>query len=314
MAMTPNTKLEIDRILCPIDFSDTSRHALDHAAALAHWYEARLSLVYVHPVLAMATLSPGVPLMPGVVLTQADRDALAASIEDFARDELGSTVSMTPAVLEGNAGSEITAYAAEHRTQLIVLGTHGRSGFDRLVTGSVAERVLRTAPCPVLTVPPRVADRVPLPAALFRRILCAIDFSPCSMQALAYALSIAQEGGGAITVVHVSELSPEDVAPLVGGDAADASPFREYLARAQSERAAELEASVPPGVREYCTVDTVLASGKPYREILRVAANRDSDLIVLGVHGRTPLDRFFFGSTAQHVVRAAGCPVLTVRQ
>jgi nucleotide-binding universal stress UspA family protein len=313
MTMTPDAKVEFERILCPIDFSDTSRHALDHAVAVAQWYEARLSLVYVHPIVATAALSPGVPLMPGVILAPADREELAASIDDFARSALDRHVSIRREILEGNAASEITSYAREQGAQLIVLGTHGRSGFERLVTGSVAERVLRTAPCPVLTVPPRVGDRLPVPNALFRRVLCAIDFSPCSMKALAYALSIAQEAGGVLTVLHVAEPLPEDIASLVG-DSADASPFREYVTRAQSERSARLAASVPPSVRESCTVDTVMASGKPYREILRMATDKGSDLIVLGVHGRNPLDRFFFGSTAQHVVRAANCPVLTVRQ
>jgi nucleotide-binding universal stress UspA family protein len=310
--MAPNAKINIQRILCPIDFSETSRHALDHAAALARWYEAQISLLYVHPVLAITSMSPGLPLMPGVMLTPVDRAAVAASLEAFAKDEVGAGLSMTREVLEGNAASEIATYAREHGMQLIVLGTHGRSGFERLAMGSVAEKVLRTAECPVLTVPPRVPDRVPVPAALFRHVLCAIDFSPCSMEALSYATSIAQEGGGTLTVLYVAELLPDDIGPLTG-DFVDASPFRDYLVRAQAERTARLEAAVPATVREFCTVETLMAPGKPYREILRVAANKDTDLIVLGVHGHNPFDRLFFGSTAQHVVRAARCPVLTVR-
>jgi nucleotide-binding universal stress UspA family protein len=313
MTMTPDAKVEFERILCPIDFSEASRHALDHAATLCRWYGARLSLLYVHPIISIATLTPGLPLMPGVILTPSDRETVAASIDSFARDEIGNDIPMTREVLAGNAASEITACARDQRTQLIVLGTHGRSGIEHLTTGSVAEKVLRTAACPVLTVPPRVPDRVPLPTALFKRVLCAIDFSPCSLLALAYALSIAQEAGGALTVLNVVELLPEDVVPLAG-DLGEASPFREYLRRAQSERAARLDASVPPSAREYCTIETMMASGKPYREVLRVATTKESDLIVLGVHGRNPLDRFFFGSTAQQVVRAATCPVLTVRQ
>jgi nucleotide-binding universal stress UspA family protein len=81
----------------------------------------------------------------------------------------------------------------------------------------------------------------------------------------------------------------------------------------RADRHAKLEAAVPEAARQYCEVQTVMTSGKPYREILREAASRDSELLVLGVHGHNPLDLLLFGSTAQQVVRRAGCPVLTVR-
>ena len=313
MTMTANTRIEIDRILCPIDFSDTSRHALDHAATLARWYGARLMLAYVHPTLVIAPMAPGLPLMPGVILTVDDRKAVEESLESFGREEIGDRLPVSRHVLEGDAAREITAFARDCGPQLIVIGTHGRSGVERFVMGSVAERVLRTASCPVLTVPPRVPDRVPLPTALFRRIVCAIDFSPCAMQGLTYALSIAQESGGALTVLHVAELLPEDVPGLSESGTNLPHTFRDYLARARAERAAQLDAAVPSGVREYCEVDTMMTSGKPYREILRVASETTSDLIVLGVHGHGALDRLFFGSTTEHVVRAATCPVLTIR-
>lgn len=314
--MTAQTRVELDRILCPIDFSETSRHALDHAATLARWYGARMMLLYVHPALAIAPLAPGLPLMPGVILTGEDREAVEARLESFAREEIGDQLPLTRHVLEGDAAREIRTFARESGTQLIVLGTHGRSGFERLVMGSVAEKVVRTAGCPVLTVPPRIPETVPLPTTLFRRVLCAIDFSECSMEGLRYALSIAQESGGALTVVHVAELLPEDVPGFGEPDPSANHPhtFRDYLAQASAARAAQLDAAIPAGVRDYCTVDTVMASGKPYREILRLAAERASDLIVLGVHGRGVLDRFFFGSTTEHVVRAATCPVLTIRR
>jgi nucleotide-binding universal stress UspA family protein len=266
----------------------------------------------VHPALAIAPLAPGLPLMPGVLLTGADREAVETSLADFARTEIGSTITVTRHVLEGEAAHEIAAFARDCGAQLLVLGTHGRSGVERLAMGSVAEKVLRTATCPVLTVPPRVPDQVPLPTALFRRVLCGVDFSPSSMQGLAYAMSIAQESGGALTVVHVAELLPEDFSeePI-----ANKPPtFQAYLARVKAERAAKLAEAVPASVREYCTVDTLLIEGRPYRELLRLASEKASDLIVLGVHGRGALDRFFFGATTEHVVRAATCPVLTIRQ
>jgi nucleotide-binding universal stress UspA family protein len=85
------------------------------------------------------------------------------------------------------------------------------------------------------------------------------------------------------------------------------------VAAAEEERRARLHDAVPEAVRAFCTVETILTSGKPYREILRVASERGSGLIVIGIQGRGALDRLFFGSTAQHVVRQAACPVLTIR-
>jgi nucleotide-binding universal stress UspA family protein len=90
--------------------------------------------------------------------------------------------------------------------------------------------------------------------------------------------------------------------------------LRDYTIRARAAREERLRAIVPEAVRAYCTVDTVLAEGKPWREILREAAERRSDLIVIGIHGRGAVDRLFFGSTTQHVVREATCPVLTLRR
>ena len=94
---------------------------------------------------------------------------------------------------EGNTAAEVVARASAMPSDLIVMGTHGRAGFERVVLGSVTEKVLRRAPCPVLTVPRNVADAVPAPPVLFTRIVCAVDFSDCSIHALNYAMSLAQE-------------------------------------------------------------------------------------------------------------------------
>ena len=89
------------------------------------------------------------------------------------------------------------------KADLLVIGTHGRSGFERLVLGSVTEKVLRKASCPVLTVPKRLPDAVPVGPVLFKRILCPVDFSESSLHALSYAVSMAQEADGQLTVLHV---------------------------------------------------------------------------------------------------------------
>jgi nucleotide-binding universal stress UspA family protein len=235
-------------------------------------------------------------------------------MKQFAESETGRTVPTEFEVAQGHAVIEILARADAMPADLLVLGTHGRSGFERLALGSVTEKVLRKTTRPVLTVPRGLGDVIPAPPILFTRIVCAVDFSECSMHALNYAMSLAQQADAHLTVLHVLEL-PLDM-PHEAHETIAAGPrdLREYIALAEEDRRARLKDAIPDSVRAYCVVDTVLATGKPYREILRVAAETKSDLIVIGIHGRGVADLLFFGSTTQHVVRQASCPVLTLRR
>jgi nucleotide-binding universal stress UspA family protein len=196
---------------------------------------------------------------------------------------------------------------------LIVMGTHGTGGFMHLVLGSVTERVLRSARCPVLTVPPRAEAASRLP---FQRVLCALDFTDPSLAGLEFAVSLAQESGAGLTMVHVLEWPwPEPPAPafeeLPPSQAVALAEFRRHSeesaeARLRSLVPETLAHSHPPSVR--------VCHGKPYVEVLRIAAERSVDLIVIGVHGRNQIDMDLFGSTTNQVVRRATCPVLTVRR
>lgn len=307
--------IAIRRILCPIDFSEFSQRALDHAVAIAKCYGSTVTLLHVVSPAPVAAYDPGAVNLPSAVLTPEDREALAATMKRFAETEAGASVPMRFEIREGNTAAEVLAQAsAIPVAELLVMGTHGRSGFERLMLGSVTEKVLRKAMCPVLSVPSSAPDAVPAPPALFTRILCAIDFSDCSMQALDYAMSLAQQTHARLTVLHALEPLPElsgDVHETIRGGPGS---MQAYIAAAEQDRRARLESAIPESVRASCTVDTLMVHGKPYSEILRVAAEQQSDLIVIGIHGRGVADLLFFGSTAQHVVRQASCPVLTLRR
>ena len=305
--------IEIKRILCPIDFSDYSRHALNHAVAMAKWYDSTITVLHVLPVVPVAAYGSELPALPSTVPSPADRDELLAAMKRFA-DEAGSDLPIQCETCEGTVTAEILARAGAIPSDLIVMGTHGRSGFERLVLGSVTEKVLRKAACPVLSVPSHVRDAVPAPPVLFKDILCAIDFSDCSTNALNYAMSLAQEADARLTVVHVIEMLPESAPGRDEAIQVWPGNVSEYIAGVEQDRRERLRAAVPESVRAYCAVETVLANGNPYRAILRVAAEQHSDLIVIGIHGRGAADLLFFGSTAQHVVRQATCPVLTLRR
>jgi nucleotide-binding universal stress UspA family protein len=302
--------IEIRRILCPIDFSEFSRHALDHAVAIARRYDSMITVLNVCALAPATAYAPGTPILPVSVPTPDDLDALLASMKRFVETEVGLAVPMRFEIGEGNAASEILDRATAIPSDLIVMGTHGRAGFERLVLGSVTEKVIHKAACPVLTVPRPMTDAVPVPDRLFTRILCAIDFSDTSLRALEYALSLAREKNAQLTLVHVVEVTPAPQSEAAGD--VEARTLGAYVAAAAESRAEQLQRVVPDSGRAYCTVERTLAIGKAHREILRIADERDSDVIILGAHG-FGITQLLFGSTAHQVVRQARCPVLTIR-
>ena len=297
----------LTRILCPIDFSDASRHALEHALVVAQWYEASIVGLHVFNPAYAPVGGIGLPQDGGTVFASpAASSRLRIQLDEAFAAAVAAGVQVETVVEEGSPTEQILGGIGRHRADLIVMGTHGVSGFERLLLGSVTEKVVRKAGCPVLTVPPRAQSRSRLP---FRRILCPIDFSPPSAAALARALSMAQEAEAELLLLHVLEWPiGREPAALPAFNLAEFHVFREQ------EAAAELERIIPLSVRDWCTPSTHLVHGKPYEQILAMAGDRGVDLIVIGVHGRGALDVALFGSTTNQVIRGARCPVLTIRQ
>jgi nucleotide-binding universal stress UspA family protein len=294
---------EVERILCPVDLSDVSHHASDHAVLLARWYKARIAALHVcNPIAIPATDFALVGAYISPALTPDEIDDVRSQV--LASFSSTNDVEIDVLVKTGDAARQIVAAAAALPADLLVIGTHGASGFEHLVLGSVTERVLRQAACPVLTVPPRSRTTSTLP---FKRILCPVDFSEPSLAALDFAFSLARGGDADLTVLHVFEWPEEPLAmrPLI------APEFRQTIER---DTIAKLEGLVPATAREWCRPSTRLAHGKSYREILGLATEDSCDLIVMGVHGRNALDLMLFGSTTNQVVRRATCPVLTLRR
>lgn len=290
---------EIRRILCPVDFSEFSQSSLAYAAAFAKLFGSEVTVLHV---LATA-LSPASSGTNSALLEQVP--AARRSIEDELRLLLGpqssAGVTLGTRIAEGDPAAEIVRHAAERGVDLLVMGTHGRSGFDRLTLGSVAEKVLRKAPCPVLTVPPGVArTSTDLPV---RRILCPTDFSTCSEHAMDFALSVADRADAAVTALHVVETI--ETRPELSGAMADLQKRR---CDTESRFLDGINAARADGRR----ITSVVTLGRPYLEILRMAEERAIDLIVMGVRGRGPVDMALFGSNTNHVVRRATCPVVTV--
>jgi len=293
----------IERILCPVDFSEGSRHAIDHAVALAHWYGAAVTALHVCPPLALAPYIDSRVHPLGLGRPKEDLERLRRELEQFVQEE-GGGLAVTAVVKEGLITGEILRSIESVRADLLVMGTHGRSGFERLMLGSVAESVLRHASCPVLTVPPRAPDVVPTGPMAYRRILCGIDYSACSLKALDYAASLAQRSHAELIVVNALE-------PILDYVAANVGDVDNTILRTAAERQLERVVKERSGGRQGVT--PLLVAGHAAPMILQHAEEQAVDVIVLGVAYRSHLNMMCFGSTANRVVRRATCPVLTVR-
>jgi nucleotide-binding universal stress UspA family protein len=296
--------IDFKRILCPVDTSEFSERALRYAAALSRLYGADLTVLSVRPLALPPALWMEYPVGP--LLEPGDLTAEEERVRAFIQTVAGPS-SAKVAVRDGSVAPEILQAARDLGSDLVVMGTHGRGGFEHWLLGSVAENVLRRATCPVLTVPRRMSEPNGDRLVMFKSIVCAIDFSRDSQRALHYALSLAQAAAGRLILVHALEQF-EGEEPVVTAHF-DVPEFRRRLERDARQR---LEDMIPLSARAWCETNVVVAHGKASREVLRVAQAYDADLIVLGVHGRNAVDLLLFGSTTQHVLHQARIPVLTV--
>lgn len=281
----------IRNILCPVDLSDISRAALEYAVGLARALEARLQALQV-----LELVEPG-----------RDNELRRRCLDEFERfvQPLRMGVPVETVLTEGNAAGEILRAAEASRADLIVMGTHGRSGFERFVLGSVTERVLRQARCPVLAVPPGGGRKGGY--AAFRTIVCAVDFAPASLRGIEYARRLAA-AGGRLELVHAVE------GPFGVGDA-PMPPEIDALRRSlEQEALGRLRRFTASSQRPDIVLHASVTTGKPYAHILRQARETSADLIVVGLHSHATSDLALLGSTARRVLHDAPCPVLTVSE
>ena len=291
--------LKINRILCPIDFSEFSVKAYEYAQSLAWYYRATMLLEHV-----TESLPPMYPYyaFPNayVEIGQELRAHAEQQLRDFAKTHRRGGVLPECSVHDGDVASVILDVADMQAVNLIVMGTHGLRGLDRALLGSVTDKVLRKAHCPVLAVRKPAHDLVTQAGAPdiipLQRILCCTDFSDQSEQALEYAVSLATEYGGELTLLHVLEGMAEsaDIEDEIG------------KAKASLEKCLSLETD------KNCKTKTLVRIGSPYQQILELALESQPDLIVMGVRGRNALDLAVFGSTTYRVVQLGPCPVLVV--
>jgi nucleotide-binding universal stress UspA family protein len=294
-ALDVRTRIQLKNILFATDFSPASDVAIPYASALAKHYGAKLYALHVRP--------PIVNPMTPPVSWKSLEEAANREAEQCRENILKSFAGIQPEILinEGDLWSNIEAIMKEVQIDLIVMGTRGRSGVARFVLGSTAERIFRQAPCPVLSVGPH-SSAGSKPNGEFFRILFATDFSPESIAAAPFAISLAQEYQAYLTLLHVVEepKANELVRP------AELTTSSEHL----------LRNLVPADAELWCVPHYVVECGDVSEKILDVAIRSKADLIVLGVSqpsGFPGAATHLPIAIAHKVVSHAPCPVLTVR-
>lgn len=297
------------QILFPTDFSQYANHAFAYAVALAKKRGGTIHMVNVLDV-NLFTLGSG----HGVWLAGSDMERVEQSMREHAEERLEHLshqaeqhgVVAKQHIVKGAPAAAISQQAVILGCGLIVLATHGRSGVDRIVFGSTAERVMRESPIPVLAIKHpehEFVERPELEVGL-KRVLFPTDFSPYSEKGLPYAVHLAKEFGATLVVLHVNDLPlviPEYLPELSTSPTQDLEEYgRESLARLASTIT-----EVP--------VESTQVTGRPHVEIAKVVEEQSIDLVVMPTHGRTGVSHLLLGSVAEKVIRAAKCPVLTVR-
>jgi universal stress protein A len=292
----------VKRVLCAIDLSDASVALLKHAADIAQRYGGALTVLHVVPTFDAVETHPGewfapvtiVYLRREAVMERVRQAVLAAGIRD---DDVRCEAEA------GEPATVIVARALALRADTIVLGTHARHGLESLL-GSTADAVLRRAPCDVLTVPPSYAP----PKILGATIVCGVDFSAGSRRVVRAAFGLANQIHARVVLVHAIEWLVEVETPdQVDFNVSDFRTRLVYNAQHQLDALVGDEAAADRVVR------TKVAIGRPYRELLRVAAEEHADLIVVGNGGGGGAALPMLGSTGEQIVRAAVCALLMIQ-
>ena len=284
--------MKINKILCPVDFFPASEKAVLYAAGLAANYGAKVHLLHV--VAPVAQTAYEYPLNLADII-KAMEETSAIELKRLVAKLKARGVKVESEVRSGDIQDTIKRSMSVLKPDLVAMGTHGRRGLGRWMMGSVTEWMMRHSPVPVLTISAK--EGITEPA--FRRILITTDFSEGAVDALAYALSIAQANKSRITLLHVIGHLEVEVP----------SSYRDALVKSVQK---QLDDLLPANARNRSDVAIRVEQGVPYRIILRILQNEKPDLLVMNIHGKGILDRALLGSTAERVVRAALCPVMLI--
>ncbi len=293
MSIQPKT------IMSAIDFSTFTDSIFSYSVALCNKYGAKLVLVHVTSDLKKLLEHNETTL---------DVEALQKSNIRDAQERLEGRVKDLPIeneiiVGQGAPADVISRLAHEQRADMVIAATHGKTGFKRILVGSVTEKLIKTLHCPLLVLPPPEHASM-LPDAVeikLNKIVVGCDFSPDSQHAVDYGLSLAQAFQAEIHLCHV-------IKPSLYNDE------REGIDQLRDRLEKKLARMVPEGCHDWCTAKTALLDGEPYIALMDYAEEQEMDMLVLGIRGHTLWEKLLVGSTTDRLIRHSPIPVLAVRQ
>jgi nucleotide-binding universal stress UspA family protein len=294
-AQDPESRVAPKRILLATDFSPASEAALSHALSLAIHYGS--SLYFAHVIALKFPDFP--PPEERATMVQQARESTEQEMERLLKAARQKEIPYQPLIGEGEIWNVLSDMIRENGIDLVIVGTHGRRGLKKLLLGSVAEEVLRMAPCPVLTVGPSISESSSKDVQIIH-ILYPVEFVPDTSHAAAYAISLAEEYGARLTFMNILEKTVAS---------------SELMAQIQEPVRHWMYDHVQSGsdLRERTSFE--LGFGRAPDAIITFARDRSIDLIVMSVRQLDPVlaGRLSETDTAYEVVRTASCPVLTVR-
>ena len=272
--------------------------AYHHALSLAEHYRARL---VAHHVVELWRY-PSLGFAPSAESYEKSCSSMLeigySQLREFVTTHAHANIQPELVVEQGSAPDAILSFAETRKTDLIVIGTHGRRGYDRLMLGSVTDRVMRRSPCPVVAVSGLADDTTTTSeerhAHRLNRILFCADFSEHSARALNYAIEATAEYDAELTLLHVVEEAPS-------------AERSEQVIAATTE---QLEKLIPSEASKNLRIKTAVCIGEPYQQIIHLVLAEQIDMVAMGVRGRGSLDVAVFGSTTYRVMQLGSCPVL----
>jgi nucleotide-binding universal stress UspA family protein len=301
----PAVEVGLKRILVATDFSAPSNKAVQFAAAVARGYGAKVYLAHVVSALGFTLAGPDA----ACIAEEAAWRDLRLLEENLQRVGTLAGVTHEAIVCQGEVWEQLEQVAEREHVDLIVIGTHGRTGFRKVVMGSVAEKIFRHASCPVLTIGPGVPSEAPA-VEQFHRILFPTDFGGASQHALSYAIALANSSHAKLVLLHVLSPMPVVETGPYWYLANDVNQRREIVRPAATERLRNL---LPPGTRLFSSPQFEVVFDFPPEGIAAVAAEQKADLILMGVRGASlRTGNHIPWAVAHEVLCRAHCPVLTV--
>lgn len=304
--------ININKILVPVDFSEHSKAALQAAFALKRDFGATVTAMHVFDITELLGMGWTIygEALEGEAVQRMERDSEKA-LKQFVEELKAKDSDVHMLIARGKTFIEIIKTAKDEKIDIVVMGTHGRKGIELLLMGSNAEKVVRKAPCSVLTVrSDKDKKKEIFPVG---NILVPTDFSLTSERAMSMAVEIAKKYSSKILLIHVfNDFKIEDALQWTSYVSTTKTEIeiREDISNRAYDELDDFIKKFPVGDLK---IEPRVIEDHPHRGVIATAEDENIDLIVMGTHGRTGVAHLLMGSTAEKVVRAAPCPVLTVK-